>query len=104
MSTQAPAADEASPAPRRTTAHDHKQLAAALGWSVVQVDKAVVLGVLPAYDLRTPRWKGATVDELAARRDSLTAALDETALLTDGEMMQVLGMEWPQWRRGCDHG
>lgn len=31
------------PVPRRTTAHDHKQLAEALGWTVVQVDKAIQL-------------------------------------------------------------
>jgi DNA polymerase III epsilon subunit-like protein len=97
---------ESPPAARRTTAHNHKQLAIALSWTELQVAKAVQLGaILPPYDLpKTSRWKGPTVDELAARRDEVTAALDETALLTDGEMMQALGMEWPQWRRGCDHG
>lgn len=103
MTTEAPAG-EASPAPRRTTAHDHKQLAAVLGWTVVLVDKAAVLGVLPAYDLKTPRWRGATVDELVARREELAAALDESALLTEGEMVTRLGLDGGDWRRGRDHG
>jgi len=38
---------ETVPAARRVTAHDHRQVTDALGWSVVQVDKAVALGVLP---------------------------------------------------------
>lgn len=98
-----PAGSEASPAPR-TTAHDHKQLAAALGWTVVQVDKAVILGVLPSHELKTPRWRGATVDDLASRRGELAAALDEAALLTEGEMMARLGMDWCDWYRSRDHG
>lgn len=102
MTTDDPASG-ASPA-RRTTAHDHKQLAAVLGWTVVLVDKAVVLGVLPAYDLKTPRWKAATVDDLAARREELAAALDAGALLTAGEMIALLGLEPGEWRRGRDHG
>lgn len=95
---------ETIPAPRRTTAHDHKQLAKALGWTVTQVDKAVQVGLLPAYDLKTPRWRGSTVDELAARRSELAAELDETALLTADEMMAALGMDWSAWCRGRDHG
>ncbi|MFP3963430.1 hypothetical protein SMC26_14010 [Actinomadura fulvescens] len=40
-----------APAARRTTAHDHRQLAQALGFTLVQVDKAVALGgILPPYD------------------------------------------------------
>lgn len=88
---------------RRTTAHDHKQLAVVLGWTVGQVDKAVVLGVLPAYDLRTPRWKGATVDALAERRQELADALDETALLTVDEMRTLLGLDHGDWHRGREH-
>ena len=95
---------ESVPSVRRTTAHDHKQLAAVLGWTVIQVDKAVVLGVLPPYDLRTPRWKAATVDVLAGRRQVLAAALDEGALLTADEMMSRLGLEFGDWRRGRDAG
>ena len=53
MTTETPAG-EASPASRRTTAHDHEQLAAVLGWTVVLVDKAVVLGVLPPMTSRRP--------------------------------------------------
>jgi hypothetical protein len=89
---------------RRTTAHNHKQLAAVLGWTVVQVDKAVVLGVLPPYDLRTPRWRAVTVDALAGREQALAAALDEGALLTAGEMMSRLGLDYGDWRRGLDAG
>lgn len=62
---------ETRPAGRRSTAHDRRQLAEALGWSLVQVDKAVVLGVLPPYDLKTPRWKAATVDGLVESRHEL---------------------------------
>jgi hypothetical protein len=103
--TQAPGspAGEASPA-RRTTAHNHQQLADALGWTAPQVGKAVILGVLPPYDLATPRWKAATVDGLVARRDALAAALDEDALLTEDEMMARLGLELGDWRRGREHG
>jgi hypothetical protein len=101
MTIEAPGS-EASPA-RRTTAHDHKQLAAVLGWTVVHVDKAVVLGTLPAYDLKTPRWKAATVDDLAASREELAAALDDSALLTEDEMRIRLGLEWGDWRRGREH-
>ena len=61
-------AETTVPAARRTTAHDHRQLADALGWTAVQVGKAVTLGVLPPYDLKTPRWKAATVDALVERR------------------------------------
>jgi hypothetical protein len=93
----------ASPA-RRTTAHDHKQLAEVLGWAVILVDKAVVLGVLPAYDLKTPRWKAATVDDLAARREELAAALDDGALLAVGEMIALLGLDSGEWSRGREHG
>jgi hypothetical protein len=89
---------------RRTTAHDHKQLAAVLGWTVTQVDKAVVLGVLPPYDLRTPRWRAVTVDALAARRDELAAVLDEGALLTVGEVIALLGLDAGDWNRGREHG
>ena len=94
---------ETVPAARRATAHDHRQLADALSWSVVQADKAVALGVLPPYDLKTPRWKAVTVDALTGRREELAAALDEGALLTEDEMIAVLGLEWGDWRRGRDH-
>jgi hypothetical protein len=104
MTTEAPAVGEASPVSRRTTAHDHKQLAAALGWTITQVGKAVVQGVLPAYDLKTPRWRGATVDDLVTRREELAATLDESALLTEGEMVTRLGLDAGDWRRGRDHG
>jgi hypothetical protein len=103
--TTAPGAPGSAGSPvRRTTAHDHKQLAEALGWTLVQVDKAVVLGVLPPYDLTTPRWKAGTVDALAARKDELAAALDDGALLTEAEMIARLGWERGDWRRGRDHG
>lgn len=88
----------------RTTAHDHRQLAGVLGWTLVQVDKAVVQGVLPAYDLKTPRWKAATVDDLARREGELAAALDEAALLTAGEMIALLGLDAGDWNRGRDYG
>ena len=102
MSIDAQAA--AAVIPRRTTAHDHKQLAAALGWTVTQVDKAVASGVLPPHDLKTPRWKAATVDALVARQGELAGALDEGALLTGDEMISRLGLEPGEWRRGRDHG
>ena len=94
---------ETAPTARRATAHDHRQLAGVLGWTVVQVDKAVILGVLPPYDLKTPRWKAATVNDLAGRREELAAVLDDAALLTEDEMMTQLGLEWGDWRRGRDH-
>jgi hypothetical protein len=94
---------ETVPAARRTTAHDHRQLAEALGWTLVQVSKAVALGVLPPYDLKTPRWKAATVDVMVERRQELAAALDEGALLTEDELMALLELEYAAWRRGRDH-
>jgi hypothetical protein len=104
VSTEAETGQAAAPPARRTRAHDHRQLAAVLGWTATQVHKAVLLGVLPAYDLRTPRWTAATVDALAGRREDLAAALDEGALLAEGEMMARLGLESSDWRRGRDHG
>jgi hypothetical protein len=93
------------PVPCRTTAHDHKQLAEALGWTVVQVDKAIQLGgILPRYELKTPRRKGATVDELVARREEQASALDEAALLSVGEMIAALGMQGAEWSQGREHG
>jgi len=92
-----------APAVRRTRAHDRRQLAAVLGWTADQVTKAVVLGVLPPYDLMTPRWTAATVDSLAARREELTAALDDGALLTEEELRDRLGLERGEWRRARDH-
>ncbi len=90
-------------AARRATAHDHRQLADALGWTVVQVDKAVALGVLPPYDLKTPRWKAVTVDALVDRREELAGALDYGALLTEDELITLLELEYGDWRRGRDH-
>jgi hypothetical protein len=69
------------------------------------VDKAIQLGgILPRYELKTPRWKGATVDELVARREELASALDEAALLSVGEMIAALGMQGAEWSRGREHG
>jgi hypothetical protein len=45
-------------------------------------------------DLKTPRWKAATVDSLAGRREELAAALDDGALLTEDELMARLGPEY----------
>ncbi len=50
------------------------------------------------------RWRGATVDDLASRRGELAAVLDEAALLTEGETMARLGLDWGDWRRSRDHG
>jgi hypothetical protein len=104
VSIDAGVGQAAAAAPRRTTAHDHKQLAAALGWTLIQVDKAVAAGVLPPYDLTTPRWRAVTVGALVQRGGELAAALDEGALLTAGEMITRLGLEAGEWNRGRDHG
>ncbi|MFF4417123.1 exonuclease domain-containing protein [Streptosporangium sp. NPDC001559] len=90
--------------PRRTTAHDHRQLAMALGWTLPQITKALALGVLPPYDLKTPRWTAATVETIVARRQELAAALDDGTLLTESELMARLGLEYGDWRRGRDGG
>lgn len=103
MSIETEVSHAAAAPAHRTSAHDHKQLAGVLGWTATQVRKAVLLGVLPAYDLRTPRWKAATVGALLERREDLAAALDEGALLTEDEMMARLGLEYGDWRRGRDH-
>ena len=92
-----------APAVRRTTAHNHAQLADALGWTLLQVDKAVVLGMLPAYDLKTPRWTAATVATILDQAAELTAEVAAAALLTDGEMLALLGLEYGEWRRARDH-
>ena len=56
MTTAAPEPGgiKASPTPR-TTAHGHKRLAAVLGWTVTQVDKAVILGGLSLSRLHRGR-------------------------------------------------
>ncbi|CUU60778.1 Exonuclease [Parafrankia irregularis] len=94
---------ETAPGNRRTTAHDHAQLAEALGWTVIQVGKAVALGLLPPYDLKSPRWRAATVDALVESRDALASTLDEEALLTGDELIALLRLEYADWRRGREH-
>lgn len=59
--------------------------------------------MLPPYDLKTPRWKAATVDALVQRRQELAAALDAGALFTEAELMALLELEYGDWRRGRDH-
>ncbi|MCL2586088.1 MAG: hypothetical protein FWE35_26945, partial [Streptosporangiales bacterium] len=97
---------ETSPAAPRTRAHDHKQLAAVLEWPAVHVDKAVVLGgILPDYGRpKTSRWSGPQVDDIETRRDEIAAGLDVSLLLDDDEMMTLLGLKWPDWTRGREHG
>ncbi|GAB3278483.1 hypothetical protein GCM10027589_04660 [Actinocorallia lasiicapitis] len=83
----------------RTKAHDHGQLAAALGWTHTQVDKAVTAGgILPPYDLSTPRWKGATVDALVGRAEELAALLPD--LYSETELQDALGLSRGDWHRG----
>lgn len=88
----------------RTRAHNHRELAAVLDWTETDVDKALTLGILPEHDLKTPRWKGATVDSLAARLAELDAAFDREALLTEGEARTTVGLERGTWYRGREHG
>ncbi|HEX4815828.1 MAG TPA: hypothetical protein VFV66_24040 [Nonomuraea sp.] len=70
--------------PRRTTAHTAAQLQAALGWDQAQFGRAVACGLIPAHDMKTPRWSGAVVDGLVARRDELAAAIPD--LLDDSQL------------------
>lgn len=88
----------------RTRAHDHKQLAAVLGWPPAHVDKAVALGVLPEYDRpRTCRWSGRLTDQIEARGGEYAAALDLTLLLDGEELKALLGFDWHDWAAGRQH-
>jgi len=72
MTTAAPESGgiKASPTPR-TTAHGHKRLAAVLGWTVTQVDKAVILGGLSLSRLHRGR---ALADEQGAGSPMLSSS------------------------------
>ncbi|SDI46816.1 Exonuclease [Sinosporangium album] len=85
---------------RRTTAHTAAQLADALGWSLGQVNRAHAGGVIPPYDMKTPRWSGRVVDDLVARREELAASIPE--LLSGDELADALGMGYGEWRRARD--
>lgn len=98
----APGVEPSSGAKRRIRAHDARELAAALGWSPEQFSKAVAAGVLPAQDMKTPRWSGALVDDMVARRDQLAADIPD--LVGDTELMGLLGVSYGEWVRGLEHG
>jgi hypothetical protein len=88
--------------PRRTTAHTAAQLQAALGWDQAQFGRAVAAGVLPEQDMKTPRWSGAVVDDLVARREELVAAIPD--LFDDSQLMGVLELGFGDWRRAREAG
>ncbi|MGR6924258.1 hypothetical protein ACU635_59195 [[Actinomadura] parvosata] len=88
--------------PRRTTAHTAAQLQAALGWDQAQFGRAVACGLIPEQDMKTPRWSGAVVDDLVARRDELAAAIPD--LLDDGQLIKALDLGFGDWRRAREAG
>ncbi|GAA1015920.1 hypothetical protein Aple_010890 [Acrocarpospora pleiomorpha] len=91
----------AAAAPRKR-AHDHRQLAEVLSWTPGQVNRALAAGVLPAYDMKTPRWSGPLVDQLEARREELTTAIPDDV---DGdELMTLLGITYGDYQRGRNAG
>lgn len=103
MSEQnAPAVTAGSGGKRRTRAHDAKELAAALGWPPEQFSKATAAGVIPAPDMKTPRWSGPLVEDLVARRDQLAAAIPD--LVGTDELMGLLSISYGEWARGIDYG
>jgi hypothetical protein len=59
-------------------------------------------GLIPEPDMKTPRWSGPVVDALVARREQLLADLPDYA--TANELMDALGLEYGDWRRGLDAG
>ncbi|GLX06584.1 3'-5' exonuclease [Microbispora sp. NBRC 16548] len=95
-----PTKQGSGPAPPRTRAHDHAELAAALGWTMGQLGRALAAGVLPAYDMKTPRWSARLVTEMLGRREELTAAIPDDA--DESELMTMLGIGHGDLRRGRD--
>jgi hypothetical protein len=89
------------PKPRRRTAHTPAQLAAALGWPQAQVARAAAAGVLPAHDMKTPRWSGPLVEAIEACAEEYAAAIP--VLLDTEQMMQRLGLDRGAWMRGREH-
>ncbi|WP_433358808.1 3'-5' exonuclease [Streptosporangium sp. CA-115845] len=87
---------------RRTTAHSATQLVLALGWTEDQLNRARAAALVPAPDMKTPRWSGPVVDDLVARRAELLAQIPDD--LSDSEFMALLGVAYGDWRRGREAG
>lgn len=89
-------------AARKTRAHTAAQLQEALGLSAVQLGMARAGGVIPAPDMKTPRWSGPVVDDLVACREQLLAAVPDYATRT--EVMTGLAVTSGDWRRADEAG
>jgi Exonuclease len=86
----------------RTTAHSAAQLQRALGFTAGQWSRARAAGLIPPPDLKTPRWSGPVTDQLTAHRDQILAGLPDD--LDSSQLMEELGLDWGNWRRGRDAG
>lgn len=86
----------------RTTAHTAAQLCRAMDLTPDQLARARAAGLIPGYDMKTPRWSGRLVDELVARRDDILRAIPDD--LSQDQLMQELGLTYGQWRRAVDAG
>lgn len=93
------AAAEKAARPRKTTAHDEKQLRAALGFTVTQLEVATAAGLIPPQDMKTPRWSGATVDRLVAQREEIAQQLPDVLSAADLKAAMGLPEVYGNWRR-----
>lgn len=84
------------------TAHTARQLAGLLGWSEGQMARALAAGILPAFDLKSPRWSGGLVEEIETDAERYAAAIP--ALVDAAQLRERLGLDYGQWRRGREAG
>ncbi|WP_431929859.1 hypothetical protein [Nonomuraea jabiensis] len=86
----------------RTRAHTAAELAKAMGITAEQCERARAAGLIPAPDMKTPRWSGPLVDDLVARASEIVAALPDD--LSQEQLREALDMTWGDWCRARDAG
>ncbi|MET9067778.1 3'-5' exonuclease [Streptosporangium sandarakinum] len=94
--------DQTTKAARRRTAHTTAQLQEAMGISAGQLARARAAGLIPAPDMKTPRWSGPLVDALVARREEILNSLPDD--LDAEQLREALAMDWGEWRRALEAG
>lgn len=84
------------------TAHSATQLQRALDLTPDQWSRARAAGVIPAPDLKTPRWSGALTGTLIERRAAIVAGIPDD--LSSDQLTTALGLDYAGWRRAREAG